>query len=201
MISRYLAALLSSADEHWLTPPAFLDLVVLVLGGIDLDPATNRASLVPANDHCYTGERDGLAIPWIGRLFCNPPYGDRIPLWTAAMRQRAGDLRSCTSIMLIPARVDTEWCQRDVFASADAWVFWSGRITFWQVRPDGNVGPCLDKKGNPMPAPFPSLVPYWGPDPVAFGRVFGRFGPVTIPRGPRAGVYCKPRYERLPEAA
>lgn len=213
-----LATLLSSANEHWLSPPAFMRLVVAVFGAIDLDPATNRASQVTANDHCYTGERDGLAIPWIGNVYVNPPYGDKIPLWTAAMRLRAGGLRSCDLIALLPARVDTEWCQRDVFASANAWVFWAGRLTFWQVgdpsafdkrgkrvreslRADDAVGPCLDRHGKPMPAPFPSLVPYWGDDPVGFGRVFGRYGPVTIPRGPRAGVYTRPSYDRLVEAA
>ncbi len=196
-----LATLLSSESEHWLTPPAFLRLVLAVLGSITMDPATNRASLVEADTHAYVGEEDGLALPWIGQLFCNPPYGDKIALWTKAMRLRAGDLRSCQLIGLLPARVDTSWCQADVFASADAWVFWSGRITFWQVRADGSVGPCLDKKGNPMPAPFPSLVPYWGPDPIGFGRVFGRYGPVTIPRGDRAGVHVRARYDRLLEAA
>ena len=215
-----LATLLSSENEHWLTQPDFLRLVVAVLGSIDIDPCTNRASIVPANHHCYAGEQDGLTIPWVGRLFCNPPYGNKIPLWTTAMRLRAGigGLRSCELIGLIPARVDTEWCQRDVFAAADAWVFWSGRLTFWQpgdpsafdksgkrlrpsVRADDEVGPCLDRHGNPMPAPFPSLVPYYGPDPVGFGRVFGRYGPVTIPRGPRAGVYTRPSYDKLRSAA
>ena len=203
------AALLSSDLEHWLTPPSFLELVVRVMGAIDMDPATNRASLVPANDHCYVEERNGLLVPWKGRLFCNPPYGTKIPLWCERMHQVMRRLKSAEQLIgLLPARVDTDWCQRHVLESADAWVLWSGRITFWRAwEPDAVpgfpmlppdfqetesgliVGPNLDKFGKPSPAPFPSLVPYWGPDPIAFGRVFRRHGTLVIPRGPKAGVY------------
>jgi DNA N-6-adenine-methyltransferase (Dam). len=215
-------ALLSSNMEHWLTPPprndglyggAFMAAVLLVLGHIDMDPSANRGSLVPANTHIYGDESDGLAVPWIGSVYCNPPYGNVIDRWTRAMRQRAGKLRSCRLIGLLPARVDTSWCQRDVFASADAWCFWAGRLTFWRAwdpddlakrirRSVGHlpdpfrqldngliVGPDLDKKGEPSPAPFPSLVPYWGDDPIAFARVFQRHGVVTIRTGPKKGTY------------
>ena len=206
-------ALLSSNLEHYLTPPSFLDLVVEVMGGIDLDPATNRASQVPAARHCYGGEEDGLLMPWTGRTWINPPYGLKIPMWCARMHHVARMIKSIEQmICLLPARMDTEWCQRHVLESADAWLLWSGRITFWRVwntselvklvgleppapfrqLEDGTwVGPDLDKNGRPSPAPFPSLVPYWGPDPVAFGRVFRPHGTLVIARGPKKGVYRK----------
>src|SRR5690606_36975094 len=116
-----LAPLLSSASEHWLTPPAFLELVRRVFGGvIDLDPATNRWSQVAASKNCINGEIDGLSIPWRGNVYCNPPYGDAIVAFTNRMRQLAGELRTCSLIALLPARIDTAWCQDDVIASADA---------------------------------------------------------------------------------
>src|SRR5690606_27927783 len=204
-----LAPLLSSASEHWLTPPAFLDLVRRVFGGvIDLDPATNRWSQVAASKNCINGEIDGLSIPWRGNVYCNPPYGDAIVAFTNRMRQLAGELRTCSLIALLPARIDTAWCQDDVIASADAWCDWRGRITFWQpgdsgaydkggnklrdpLRRHDEVGPCLDRNGRPMPAPFPSLVPYWGDDVRAFANVFGPYGPITVRRGPHAGVYTR----------
>ena len=206
-------ALLSSNLEHYLTPPSFLDLVVQVMGGIDLDPASNRASQVPADRSCYVGEEDGLLAPWHGRIFANPPYGSKIPLWCARIHQVMRQLKTADQLIgLLPARMDTSWCQRNILESADAWLLWSGRITFWRVwntdallkvtrgRPpapfrqldDGTwIGPDLDKHGKPSPAPFPSLVPFWGPDPVAFGRVFLPYGTLVIARGPRAGVYRK----------
>ena len=204
-------ALLSSDLEHWLSPPSFMDLVVRAMGVITMDPATNRASLVPANSHCYVGEQNGLLARWHGNVYCNPPYGTKIPLWCERMHQVMRQLRSADQLIgLLPARMDTEWCQRHVLESADAWLLWSGRITFWRVwetekllaatngRPpapfrqleDGTwIGPDLDKHGKPQPAPVPSLVPYWGPDPVAFGRVFRPYGTLVISRGPKAGVY------------
>lgn len=208
-------ALLSSNMEHWLSPPDFLAIVDEVHGETDLDPCDNRASIVTATAHCYVGERDGLRCPWTGRVYVNCPYGTKIGLWTARMRQCGGELRSCEIIGLLPARVDTSWCQRDVFASANAWCFWSGRLTFWRawehedlaqrlnqavanlrppdpfrVLPSGIlVGPDLDKTGNTSPAPFPSLVPYWGKNPVKFARVFRRHGVVSIRTGDKRGTY------------
>lgn len=208
-------ALLSSDLEHWLTPPSFLDLVVAALGGIDLDPCSNRAAVVPANSSCYVGEADGLLSPWFGRIFVNPPYGDKIPLWCKRMHMVARQLRtSLAMIGLLPARVDTAWCQRYILESCDAWVMWSGRITFWRAWTDEEIhalrraifrlppvfrqssssiwiGPTLDLKGNPQPAPFPSLIPYWGPDVLQFGRTFRPYGTLVITRGEKAGVYAR----------
>ena len=222
-------ALLSSAMEHWLTPPDFSDLVVEVHGHIDLDPGTNRGSLVPANSNAYVGEIDGLSIPWLGNVFVNPVYGTEIGLWIERMVERGGRMRCCQLIALLPARVDTEWCEK-VMDSADAWCFWRGRITFWRVwspaaelesvtakerrsraaiigilesmrdgsLPDGFrindngliVGPELNRKtGQPQPAPFPSVVPYWGEDIAKFVRTFRRKGSVTVRRGDLRGVF------------
>lgn len=221
------AALLSSAVEHWLTPPGFLRLVVKVHGHIDMDPATNRGTVVPANDHAYVGEVDGLSIPWRGNVYNNPPFGTQIGLWVRRMIEHGEHTRAAKIIAMLPARVDTAWGQ-SVMGSADAWCFWAGRITFWRVWDpaaelerltnrerglaiagvletlrDGAlpkpfvlnanglvVGPELNKStGLPQPAPFPSLVPYWGDDVAAFARVFRRKGSVTIRRGDLRGVY------------
>lgn len=125
-------ALLSSDSAHWLTCPSFLDLVVEVHGSIDQDPCSNRGSVVPANASAYVGETDGLSIPWRGKVYANPEYGTNIGLWIDRMVERGGNLRCCEIVGLLPARVDTEWCEK-VMRSADAWCFWRGRITFWRV--------------------------------------------------------------------
>jgi len=221
------SALLSSDSEHWCSPPLFMRLVVKVHGHIDQDPATNRGSIVPANEHAYVGETDGLAVPWRGLVYVNCPYGSQIGLWIRRMIEHGEHLRCAKIIALLPARVDTAWGQA-VMASADAWCFWAGRITFWRVwdpaaelerltkkerdwpiaeilesmrggslpkpfRVNANgliVGPELNKKtGAAQPAPFPSLVPYWGEDPSDFVRVFRRKGLVTVRRGDLRGVY------------
>ena len=47
-----------------------------VLGGIDLDPASNdyAQTSIKAKTY-YTKQKDGLKEPWFGRIWCNPPYG------------------------------------------------------------------------------------------------------------------------------
>jgi hypothetical protein len=35
----------------------------------------------------YTKEQDGLLLPWHGRAFINPPYGQHISKWTGKFVQ------------------------------------------------------------------------------------------------------------------
>lgn len=62
----------ASSDERY-TPQWILDVVVSVMGGIDLDPCADPQKRVPASNH-FTIEDDGLKQSWSGRVFLNPPY-------------------------------------------------------------------------------------------------------------------------------
>jgi len=71
----------SSAHQAWQTPIEVLEKLYPVVGGtFDLDPcspsADKRTASVRARVY-FTGktpEDDGLALPWFGALFVNPPY-------------------------------------------------------------------------------------------------------------------------------
>lgn len=80
----------------------------------------------------YTVEHDGLKMPWCGRVFCNPPYGDQSKYW----------LNKCAihgnAIALIFARVETKWFFDHVWKRADAVLFFDKRLKF--IRPDGSTG-------------------------------------------------------------
>lgn len=112
-----------------------------------LDPYSNACSLTGARHTCdITQGVDGNAVHWgdpryrrqhgaAGFTFCNPEYGDAIAAAMAKMHHEGRVLRSSEIVALLPARPDTVWCQDHVFASADAWVWVRGRITFWLAIP------------------------------------------------------------------
>jgi hypothetical protein len=67
---------LSQSKEHY-TPKPIVDRAREVLGGIDLDPfSSEEANRTIGAATIYTGDPDdGFALPWRGRVFCNPPGG------------------------------------------------------------------------------------------------------------------------------
>ncbi|SDE32677.1 DNA N-6-adenine-methyltransferase [Belnapia rosea] len=150
--SFYAGAALSSTYEAWATPLDLLERLYKALGsGFDLDPCSPGAlrSRVRAARH-LTEADDGLAHPWHGRVFMNPPYGRGIGAWTAKARTEAETGRAEFVIGLIPARTDTRWWHADVVGHAAAWLL-RGRLSFG----DGST-----------PAPFPSALVLWAGAPA-----------------------------------
>jgi len=62
-----------TADNEWFTPSEYIELARLVLGEIDLDPASHRVAqkIVKAKTF-FTPDRDGLTQEWHGRVWLNP---------------------------------------------------------------------------------------------------------------------------------
>lgn len=105
----------------WYTPKWIFDALDLTF---DLDPCQPKDKIpwVPANEH-YWEEIDGLAQPWYGMVWLNPPYGDLTPNWLAKMHEHR------QGIALVFARTDTKW-YHDYCCKADAILFLKGRISF-----------------------------------------------------------------------
>lgn len=114
--------------EVWLTPP---DLIA-ALGPFDLDPCFgsprpwSTAAIHYGPDDPPAG---GLSKPWIGFVWCNPPYDAHWPEWL----ERCADHGE--ALALIFARTETAAFHRVVFNRADALFFLRGRI--WFRRSDG----------------------------------------------------------------
>lgn len=154
-----LAPLMSSETPEWYTPPEVIACVVLALGGIDLDPCSNSkdAPRIPAARH-FTVEDDGLAQPWSGRVYMNPPYGREIGDWIAKLAAEHGAGRVTEAIALVPARTDTGWWRA---LPARYACFVTGRLTF---------------SDHDNAAPFPSAALYLGDNPERFVAAFADLG-------------------------
>lgn len=112
-------------NDEWLTPPEIL----AKLGRFDLDPcapAPERRPWATADRH-FSVEDDGLACPWHGRVWMNPPFGRQAIKWMRRLADH-GD-----GIALIPARTETAMFVETVWRRADAVLFIAGRPHFHRV--------------------------------------------------------------------
>ncbi len=162
---RINSGMMSSETPEWYTPDRIIQPTIRVLGGIGLDPCSNSHTnpQVPAGVH-YTQADDGLALPWQGTVYMNPPYGDEISRWVEKLVAEWRASNVTEAIALVPARTDTAWFQnfRD-----NAICFVRGRLRFSESENS---------------APFPSAVVYLGDDVEAFCREFVEIGDIWTRR-------------------
>ena len=155
-----------SSDPEWYTPPYLIELARSVLGSIDLDPASNETAQgwIKAGQY-FTKADDGLAQPWSGRLWCNPPYGSMGQkfLQKAVESYEAGQV---TAAILLLGAGRSQW-RRELFPRCTAICKLHGRISFI----DGSGQPI---KGNSKDSDI-ILV---GGDVQKFEAAFGQHGDV-----------------------
>lgn len=110
--------------DEWLTPPHIIE----SLGDFDLDPCSpgDRRPWDTAAQH-YDIHDNGLAQPWVGRVWLNPPYGRETGRWLARLAEH-GD-----GIALIFARTETAMFFSEVWEKADALLFLRGRLAFHHI--------------------------------------------------------------------
>lgn len=116
------------AQTHtWLTPREILS----ALGPFDLDPcaAPSPRPWPTAADH-YELPQDGLALPWHGRVWLNPPYGDSTWRWLDQLADHG------KGTALVFARTETAGFTATVWGRASAVLFLTGRLHFH--FPDGS---------------------------------------------------------------
>ncbi|HXH35235.1 MAG TPA: DNA N-6-adenine-methyltransferase [Plantibacter sp.] len=141
VVQRGMGVHYSSETDDWATPQDLFDLLHREFGfALDVCASDGNAKC----GSYYTREQDGLAQPWTGVCWMNPPYGTEIGAWVkkAAESAQAG----ATVVCLVPARVDTAW--------------WWDYCRFGEVR---FLRGRLRFGGGDTGAPFPSAV-------VVFGR-------------------------------
>jgi phage N-6-adenine-methyltransferase len=158
-----------TGENEWYTPSEHLDAARRVLGTIDLDPASSEVAnrTVDAVQY-FTLADDGLAKPWRGAVWMNPPYAQP---WIMRFAQKlrasveSGDVTQ--AVALTHNYTDTAWFHL-LAERADAICFTRGRISF--LSPEG-------KKAAPTQG---QAFFYFGANRSAFVEQFAQFGMIMM---------------------
>lgn len=153
-------------SDVWLTPREIL----AQLGPFDLDPCTPSLQPWPTARRRFTEADDGLAQPWEGRVWLNPPYSR--PAYSRFMARMANHGWGTS---LIFARTETRDFFAHVWRRAHACLFIEGRLFFHDEagrRATANAG-------------APSVLCAYGQDDadiLASCGIAGHFVPLRLPR-------------------
>lgn len=163
----------NTSKDAGYTPSSIVEAARTVLGGIDIDPASNDIAqkTVQALAH-FTKKDDGLTKPWPGRVWLSPP--NSIGKFIDKLLAEYACGNTTAAILLVNAQTDAAWFQRALLR-ADAVAFPGKRIKF----PTSNRKPT-----EHCPVPGQALL-YFGLDPSGFSSGFEQFGAVL--RGNAAG--------------
>lgn len=133
----------SNSDE-WYTPESIIESARIVMGGIDLDPAScPKANEVVRASHYYSERVSGLdrCNPWLGRVWMNPPYGSLGPSFTERLIEEVLEGNVTDAIALFNSNSMTSLWFDDVYKHSPVMVVTRGRLNFTpghKVQASGN---------------------------------------------------------------
>lgn len=193
----------SSKKHKWRTDPRLIALIEEFNKGrkIGLDPCASKFEKHHFAVENYTlhNGKDGLAEPWIGHgvVYANPEYqrrllklfirkgidefvsgvardkrGRPVPGTAAGTGLRCG--KEDHLFLLVPARADTRWFQDELLPACTSMCFWRGRLRFASGKKGMTKAGKMKKDYDP--APFPSLILYFGRRPKRFRDLFSKYG-------------------------
>lgn len=152
----------NSGENEWYTPPNIIEAARLAMGSIDLDPASSEiANRTVRAGKFYTAADDGLAQPWHGNVWLNPPYSrPLIDQYAARLAASFRDKQINQACALVNNATETNWfLEMGLYASALCLL--ARRVKF------------IDVHGNATGAPLQGqVIIYLG---NAVERFFNRF--------------------------
>jgi hypothetical protein len=166
----------NSKSTDWCTPRKYVDAVKKVFGGnIDLDPCSNKHSIVQAKVEYALPSKDGLKESWnYPTIYVNPPYGrDKnnntgIRNWLEKC-DLANQKYGSEVIALVPVATNTGHWKKSVYGKAKAICFlFDTRLKFLENGQDAGKG-----------APMSCCMIYWGNRYNEFYNTFIMYGAVV----------------------
>ena len=155
---------LGTGENEWYTPSEYAELARSVMGSIDLDPAScDEANKTIKAKVYFTKETDGLSKPWVGNIWCNPPYSrDLMPSFVEKLKQSFQNGSVSQAILVSHNNTDTAWFQ-SLATVASAICFPNKRIKFY--------------RGEEVAAPTNGQAFFYlGTQTEAFASAFGEVG-------------------------
>lgn len=158
---------ISDDSYEWFTPAEYIEAARIVMGGIDLDPAScAEANNVVKAKRFYTKQDNGLDHKWSGRIWLNPPYN--MPLIEGFTNRAIESYKSSAieqAIVLTNNSTDTGW-----FHALAEYPFCltRGRVKFWQPNSEG------------LGARQGQAIFYLGNSIKKFAAKFSKFGIIVI---------------------
>jgi len=124
----HLAIKKLNTSDDFLTPPV----IVEAMGIFDLDPCASKRRERPLATVNYSfPEDDGLMLPWVGAVFCNPPFSE-LKKWVNRF------ILHGNGVLLVPARVEVSWFWK-LWNHADGIFFTKGPVQY--LCPEGKSPP------------------------------------------------------------
>ncbi len=158
-------ALKWTGDPENYTPSKYIEAARSVMGGIDLDPASNMlAQETVKAAEWYDESENGLLQDWQGRVFLNPPYAHpTVAHFIDKLCDHVQARDVGAAVLLTNNNTDTK-CWHRAASLASAVCFTLGRINFYKV--DGT---------RTQPTNGQTFF-YFGGDVELFAKVFGDHG-------------------------
>ena len=166
----------NSTSKDWGTPQKYVDAVKEVFGGeIDLDPCSNKYSIVNAKIEYCLPKNDGLRDSWDEkRIYVNPPYGNdtergtKIDDWLHRCAL-ANEVHDSEVIALLPTAANTLTWKNNIWGKARMICFlYDTRLKFLENGKDTGKG-----------SPIQNCIVYWGTQYASkFKEVFNNHGAV-----------------------
>lgn len=163
------ATLTASASDEWYTPPVYIEMAREVMGGIDLDPASNETAQQWIQAARWYGLKDdGLKQRWQGRVWLNPPYGNQMQGWIDKTIEAYASGEVCQAVLLVRPAPGSRWYQ--ALTKRFAACATDKRIRF------------IDKDGKQQKSPVHgNMFFYAGSEIGRFKEVFSAIGVVSRP--------------------